>query len=371
MAKIAQTVENTPKIAVVGAGLIGRQHVDYVEKCFKCSLAAIVDPMPATQALANDKSVPFFEKLEDLLAQESIDGIILATPNHMHVEQGLTCLEAGVTTLIEKPVSHTIDEGLKLVEAEKHAMQNSGTRILVGHHRNHSPIMLQAQKAIQEGLLGDVVAISGSAMFYKPDDYFKAAPWRTELGGGPILINMIHEVHNFRMLCGEIVAVQAFSSNKTRNFEVEDTVAMNFRFENGALGTFVLSDTTASAKSWEQTSLENPSYAAHPEEDCYHVAGTKGSLDIPTMRLKSYGDEPDDRSWWKPFEVGEVKLKRRDPLVGQLEHFCDVITGQAEPLVTVLDGLQNLKVTEAIVKAASTGGTVELKAELEAELEAI
>ena len=358
-------IENTnrvPKIAVVGAGLIGRQHVDYVEKCFRCSLAAIVDAMPATQVLADEKVVPFFNKLEDLLSEQIVDGIILATPNHMHVEQGLACLKAGITTLIEKPVSHTITDGLKLLEAEKQAVQNSGAKILVGHHRAHSPIMLQAQKAIQEGLLGDVVAISGSAMFYKPDDYFKAAPWRTELGGGPILINMIHEVHNFRMLCGEIVAVQAFTSNATRNFEVEDTVAMNFRFQNGALGTFVLSDTTASARSWEQTSLENPSYAAYPEEDCYHVAGTAGSLDIPTMRLKTYGQEQADRSWWKPFEVGEVKLKRRDPLVGQLEHFCDVITGQAEPLVSVIDGLQNLKVTEAIIKAASTGGMVEIEA---------
>ena len=348
----------TPKIAVVGAGLIGRQHVNYVKNSSDCCLAAIVDPMPETQALADEKAVPCFKKLEDLLLKQAVDGIILATPNHMHVEQGLACLEAGVNCLIEKPVSHNIKDGLKLIEAEKQAVKNSGAKILVGHHRAHSPIMLKAQKAIREGVLGDLVAISGSAMFYKPDDYFKIAPWRTKRGGGPILINMIHEVHNFRMLCGEIVAVQAFSSNNIRNFEVEDTVVMNFRFANGALGTFVLSDTTASAKSWEQTSLENPSYAAYPEEDCYHVAGTKGSLDIPTMRLKTYGQERSDRSWWKPFEVGEVELERRDPLVGQLEHFCDVITDKAEPLVSVKDGLQNLKVTEAIVKAATQGGTV-------------
>jgi len=353
-----------PKIAVVGAGLIGRQHVDYVVNSSQCNLAAIVDPTPFAKELACEKGVPFFKTLEELLVQVSVDGIILATPNHLHVEQAIACLKAGVTALIEKPVSHTIEEGLKLLaaeqDAEKNAKKETSAKLLVGHHRAHSPIMRQAQDVIQEGKLGDVVAITGSAMFYKPDDYFKAAPWRTQLGGGPILINMIHEVHNYRMLCGEIVAVQAFSSNKTRNFEVEDTVAMNFRFENGTLGTFVLSDTTASAKSWEQTSLENPSYAAYPEEDCYHVAGTLASLDIPTMRFRSYSQK-EDRSWWNAFEVGTVNLERRDPLVGQLEHFCDVINGVAEPLVSVKDGLQNLKVTEAIVKAAASASVVEIE----------
>src|SRR5262245_4661195 len=60
-------------------------------------------------------------------------------------------------------------------------------------------------------------------MFCKPDNYFEAGPWRRQPGGGPLLINMVHEVGNLRSLCGEIVAVQAFASSATRNFPVEDT----------------------------------------------------------------------------------------------------------------------------------------------------
>ncbi len=90
------------------------------------------------------------------------------------------------------------------------------------------------------------------------------------------------------------------------------------------------------------------------------IAGTNGSLSVPTMRLKTY-PRPEDRSWWKPFEVGVVGMVRDDPLKHQIEHFGAVVRGEAEPLVSARDGLANLRVTEAIVAAAQSGRTVELR----------
>jgi predicted dehydrogenase len=116
----------------------------------------------------------------------------------------------------------------------------------------------------------------------------------------------------------------------------------------------------ACARSWEQTSQENKAYATYPDEDCYVVTGTLGSLSVPTMRLKTYPSTA-DRSWWKPFEVGTVGLVREDPLVRQMAHFVAVAQGQAEPLVSVHDGLANLRVTEAIAEAAQTGRVVTLE----------
>jgi predicted dehydrogenase len=203
------------------------------------------------------------------------------------------------------------------------------------------------------------VTVMGSALFLKPDHYFTDAPWRSQIGAGPILLNMIHEVHNLRMLCGDIVAVQAFTSRATRGFAVEDTVSINLRFANGVLGTFMLSDTAASARSWEQTSRENTAYPSYDDEDCYVISGTFGSLSVPTMRIKSYARD-EDRSWWKPFEQSVVNLTRDDPIHLQMEHFGAVVRGEAQPLVTARDGLNNLRITEAIVQAAKTGQTVHL-----------
>lgn len=299
--------------------------------------------------------MPWFATLDALLAAVSPDGVVLATPNAMHVPQALQCIAAGVPVLVEKPIAHTVADARKLVQAT----QAHQAKVLIGHHRAHSPLMRQAKAVIDDGRLGRLVSVVGSAMFYKPDDYFTQAPWRREVGGGPILINLIHEIHNLRMLCGEITQVQAMTSNAVRGFAVEDTASITFRFASGVLASFMLSDTAASARSWEQTSQENKAYASYDDEDCYVIAGTMGSLSVPTMRLKTYG-KAEDRSWFKPYAVSTVALQREDPLCLQMDHFIRVIQGLDAPLVSAHDGLQNLRVVEAIAQAAANQQTVRL-----------
>ena len=343
------------RIAVAGAGLIGRSHINVVQASATVELTAVVDPSPQADAIARAAGVPLYRTLEDLLQQARPDGIVLATPNQLHVPQALQCIEAGVACLLEKPIAPTVAEAEALVTAA----DMRGARLLIGHHRAHSPIMAKACAVVQSGQLGRVVGVMGSATFFKPDHYFDDGPWRREVGGGPILINMIHEVHNLRMLCGEVTAVQAIKSHALRGFAVEDTVAISLQFASGALGSFLLSDVAASARSWEHTSQENKAYPTYEDEDCYVISGTDGTLSVPTMRLKTY-PRAEDRSWWKPFEVGVVGMVREDPLTRQMEHFGAVVRGEVAPLVSARDGLQNLRVTEAITLAAATGQLVRI-----------
>jgi predicted dehydrogenase len=346
------------RIAVAGAGQIGKRHIEWILKSDACALAAIADPAPAATAFAQDLGVPLYASLSELLARDRPDGVILASPNQMHVDQALECIAAGVPTLVEKPVAHTLEAGIRLCEAA----EARGVPVLVGHHRRHSAIIDRAVEVIGSGVLGKIVAVTGTALFYKAENegyYDGAFSWRREPGGGPILLNMIHEVDDLRALAGEIVAVQAFTSSATRNFPVEDTVAIALSFAGGALGTFMLSDTAASDRSWEHASGEDPRYApAHTDEDdCYLVAGTLGSLAIPTMRLQRYASAA-GQSWHKPLEKSVVALEVVDPLERQIAHFADVVRGRAQPRVSARDGLANLRVVEAIVAAAKTGRVV-------------
>ena len=349
------------RIAIAGAGLIGKRHIDLVSKSARVTLSAIVDPADSAQEIADQYQTRRYESLAELLECDRPDGVILATPNQMHVEQALQCVTARVPTLVEKPIAPTFEEGLHLCASAEAA----NVPLLVGHHRCYSAIMAKAVEIIRGGKLGKIVAVNGSVLFYKADNegyYDGPFAWRRELGGGPILLNMIHEIGNLRALCGEIVAVQAFTSNATRGFPVEDTAAIALQFQSGALGTVILSDAAASDHSWEHTSGEDPRYdKSHTDHaDCYHVAGTMGSLSIPTMRLNVYPSAA-EQSWHKPMQKTQLNLDVADPLARQIDHFADVIAGKAAPIVSGRDGLANLRVVNAIVEAAESGRTVSIR----------
>lgn len=342
------------RIAVAGPGMIGKRHIEEVHANDASQLAAVVDPGRSGPEAAAAYGVPLFPSLRELFATDKPDGVILATPNRMHVDGGLECVAAGVPFIVEKPVGDTVESARRLVEAAEAAR----VPVLTGHHRNYSPIMAKAREIIGSGRLGRIVGVTGTALFHKPDEYFDDnGGWRRLPGGGPLLLNLTHEVNSLLSLVGDITTVQALTSNAARGFPVEDTAAMVFRFANGALGTFLLSDTAASGRSWEQTSRENTSYATYGDEDAYHVAGTRGSLSIPTMRLKVFEGR---RSWWEPFATSTEDVERSDPLAHQITHFAAVIRGEAEPICSGRDGLKTMQVVEAVVESARTGAAVEV-----------
>jgi predicted dehydrogenase len=332
-----------PRIAVVGAGLIGKKHIGLVSEAVE--LAAVIDPTPAAESIAESHGAAWFADLHDYLGRERPDGVIVATPNQLHVEHGLACIEAGIPILIEKPIADEADGAEKLVSASEAA----GVPILVGHHRRHNPLIEAARQAIESGRLGDIVSVNAQFWLYKPDDYFDV-DWRKREGAGPVFINLIHDVDLLRHLCGEVVSVQAIDSRRARGHEVEDSAVVLLEFDNGALGTVTVSDTIVAPWSWEFASGENPAYP-HTETSCYRIGGNKASLSIPDLTLWFH---PGQRSWWEPIERTTLPYEAQDPLPLQLKHFVDVIRNGAKPLVSGREGLQTLRVVEAIKRAAAT-----------------
>lgn len=338
-------------IAVLGAGLIGRRHIEHILASPHATLHAVVDPTDAARAFAAERGLTWFASFSDMLAVGRPGGVIVATPNQMHVAHGLQAIDAGLPALVEKPLADELAGARRLVEAADEA----GVALLTGHHRRHNPMIARAKAIIAEGRLGRLVAVHSFFWLMKPDDYFDVA-WRREIGAGPVLLNLIHDVDLMRHLCGEIVEVRAFQSNAVRGFAVDETTVAILRFENGALGTCNVSDTVVAPWSWEQTTGENPAYPA-TEQICYQLAGTHGALSIPRLELWS---NPDKRSWWEPFRAERVIAADEDPLRRQIAQFAAVIRGEEAPLVSGREGLKTLAAVEAIQRAARSGESVKV-----------
>ncbi len=331
------------QIAVIGAGLIGREHAARIIRNPRAQLAAVVDPAPGAAERAAGNGVPCYENVESMLAAQRPDGAIVATPTDSHAATAITLLDAGIPVLVEKPLADTVEAGCALVEAA----QRAGVPALCGYHRRHSPAIQAARACVAAGTLGRIVAVTATTLFYKPEGYFDVA-WRVSPAGGPVLINQAHDIDSLRLLVGEIAAVQAAGSSGVRGLGVEDTAAAILEFENGALGTLIVSDCTVAPRSWEQTSGENPLYARDAGQDSIFLAGTLGSLSVPTMQSWR---QTGPASWALPFITERLPLTAADPLVRQMDHFCDVIERRAEPLVPVADALRSLAATLAVREA--------------------
>ena len=337
------------RLLLIGAGVIGRTHIDRIGRDPHLALAGIAEPSAAGKVLAQQLGVPWAASHLELLERTHAQGAIVATPNASHVGMAIDCLERGVAALVEKPVADTVAEALALVQAQ----QRTGVPVLVGHHRRHNPINSRARSIVQDGRLGRVVTANVMCTVLKPDAYFDAA-WRRQPGGGPVLINLIHEIDMLRFLCGEITEVQALSSNAVRGFAVEDTAAAVLRFASGALGTVVLSDAAASPWCWDFCAAEQDQY---PRQDVqsHFIAGTHGSLSLPDLALWNYRG---DRSWHAEMTLEKTFVHKADAYSRQLQHFAAVIEGREAPLCSAVDGLRTLQATLAVAEAARSGQAV-------------
>jgi len=185
------------KIAVAGAGLAGRQHITAIAQIEEVALAAVADP-DARAFAGLDDGVPRYASLDEMLDAARPDGVIIATPNHLHVAHGLACVEAGVPALIEKPIAADTASAAPLVAAA----EAGDVALLIGHHRRHNPLVAAARRVIADGELGRLLAVHAQTWLIKPDDYFRAA-WRKQQGAGPVFINLIHDIDLLRHATGE------------------------------------------------------------------------------------------------------------------------------------------------------------------------
>jgi predicted dehydrogenase len=341
--------EGRTRIAVVGAGLIGRKHLGILKDDPAFEVAGIADPSPQAASYARANGFPYFKDTAALLDSTKPDGAIVAGPNVTHLPVALAAIARRIPVIVEKPVADTVPDAMKIVQAAAKAK----VQTLTGHHRRHNPIMQAARDFVATGALGKLAAVNGTWLCKKPDDYFDVT-WRREAGGGPILINAIHDIDCLRMVVGEIETVQAATANNVRGFPVEDTAAAVLTFANGALGTFIVTDAAASPWNWEVTSHE-ATMCPHENENCFHLTGTKGGLAIPTLQHWSYDN---DGAWTDPLTRRTLPVTRADPYPRQLHHFARVIRGEEAPLIDVAEGTRTLAATLAITQSAKTGRPV-------------
>jgi predicted dehydrogenase len=343
------------RIGVLGAGLIGRRHIDTILACpDEAELVGVADPV-----LGPDKhpyvKAPFFRTPDELYDKAKPDSVVIATPNNLHAPQGIDCARRGLHFIIEKPVTDSLESAAALLRE----VRKAGVKTLTGHHRRYLQAVSAAKRLIADGRLGRLVGISVIWSTRKPEPYFDVA-WRKEPGGGPILINLIHEIDLMRHLCGEMAMVSGVASHAVRGFAVEDSAAAVVTFVHGAIGTILASDTALSPWTIEQGTGESPLFP-YSGENSYRIVGTRGALELPNLKLWTARDAQ-AIGWDRPLAATPMKVMERDPYIEQLRHFRRVIQDGEAPLVSAEDGARTLAASLAVAEAGRTRRPVDLEA---------
>lgn len=340
----------TLRIGIIGAGYIGKRHLAWLRQQPDCLVAGVADPTEAARAWCAEAGVDWSADYRDLLDRD-LDGVIVGTPNATHLPIGLDCIARKLPMLMEKPLAETVAAATELAAAAKRA----AVPVLVGHYRRHNPEVVAAKRLIETGAIGRLVAVSLRLAFFKPDGYF-APEWRRTAGGGPVLINFIHDIDALRFLCGEVASVQATYSSAVRGHPVEDTAAITMTLANGALVTALLSDTVASPYSWDLNAAEDAVYPVYGK-DPYLIGGTEGSLALPKLRMWSYRGA---KGWHEPISEAACPVEPGDAYLLQAAHFLHVVRGEEAPVVSAIDATKTQIVADAIAEAASTGRRIEI-----------
>ncbi|MED4128579.1 Gfo/Idh/MocA family oxidoreductase [Shouchella miscanthi] len=329
------------KLAVFGLNH-GFQFAEAIVKMKGVSLVAVAGNDALAKQRATCLNVPLYEDYKWLIQEELIDGAIITLPNQLHHEAVKHCADAGVHCLVEKPIADSTDQGVEMVQYCK----KKKVKLLVGHHRRYSSKINLLKQTLQKKKIGDLIGVNLMWALAKDRPYYDEK-WRLNEGGGPLLINGIHDIDNLRYVTGgEVKSVYATAKSLIRGNHVEDSVSAILHLHTGATVNYFLTDGVPAPWSYEFTMRENSKYPFY-KEDCYYFFGTKGSIAFPSMRTYRY----DESAYgWEHALVEETLTIDQcvDPIVEELKHFILVIKGIEQARVPGEDGVKTLEVIEAM-----------------------
>jgi predicted dehydrogenase len=265
---------------------------------------------------------------------DHVDAVYIALPNSLHAEYTIRAARAGVHVLCEKPMAVTAAECEQMIDA----CREHGVKLMIAYRLHFEEINLKAVDLVRRGRIGEPKFFNSSfAMTVRPGDIRT----KKDLGGGTLYDIGVYCINAARYLFrSEPTDVMAVSVNSgvARLEEIDESTAAVLRFDNDCVAAFVTSFNAADVGSYE-------------------IVGTKGHLRVDPAYEYAEGLE------YELTVKGKTTRKRigkRDQFAPELLYFSDCILKNREPEPSGEEGLQDVRIVEALYKSAQTGAAVTL-----------
>ena len=317
------------KVAVVGAGGIGKRHIANLARMSEVDLVAIcdVDVEKARGIGAKHEVKEIYDSLENMLRRHDLDGVFVCTPPFAHAEAIKMCAERGVNVFVEKPLDCNLDGARESVKA----CSSHGVISQVGYHWRFNPGRWEARRVlIEEG--GSLGLFEGR---WWGGTY--GVPWWTKrsLSGGQITEQTTHIFDQARWMMGEVDTVYALLETRINqglpDYDIEDVAVVALKFRCGAVGVVTSTNATAHGEVGVKIVAENLKYEDH--------------ADRVVLR-------------WRDHEAEYRSSK--DAYQAEEEAFIECVRTGATSDVDVEEGLRSLELSLAAIESSEKGRVVKL-----------
>lgn len=240
---------DTVRIGIAGAGVIGNVHGEAISGIDAATVVAVAEPREdAGQALASRHDARWYASYNELLTDDDVELVILATPSGLHSEQTVLAAQAGKNIITEKPMAITAKGLDRMIDAvDEHKVE-----LAVIFQNRLSPEVIKVKRAVEAGMIGRPIFGNAYVHWHRTQDYYEASGgWRGTWGfdGGGALINQsIHTIDLLQWILGGISSVSAQTATLVHDIETEDTASASVKFRSGALG--LIQGATTTGKDW-------------------------------------------------------------------------------------------------------------------------
>jgi predicted dehydrogenase len=331
------------RAAIVGIGTWGQNLVRSVEGSGSIRFVAGATRTPGkAEEFCARHGMSLFPSYEKLL-ESDVDAVVLTTPHSQHCAEILAAAKAGKHVFVEKPLGLSLAESARAVAA----CAQSKVTLAVGYNWRFQPALREIKAMLDDGRLGKLLHLEGN--FCGPSVYrFGREHWRhdrDETPTGGMTGRGVHVVDAMLYLAGHIDSVASQSLRLARDFGMDDTTSMLFRFAGGPTG--YLGTVVATAETWRLQVFGSKGWAE---------VGDVEHLTTWQMRV-AFVDSKDPMKREKPKTIGfpQVSTER-----AELEHFAENALARRPLAVPGGDEVHNVAVLEAIVKSAQGGSWVKV-----------
>ena len=318
----------TLKAAVIGVGMMGRNHARVYAQMEGSRLVAAADPdATVLEPIARTYQVKVYTDYVQMLDEEKPDLVSIAVPTRLHRQVAVTAMKRGVHVFVEKPISTCVEDGQRIVDCAR----REGVKLAVGHIERFNPAVIELKKQLDAGQLGRIFQIHAR----------RVGPFPPRVEDVGVVIDLAtHELNLLEYLTGSQVESVYAETEREIHAQHEDLLTGILKFEDGTIGILDINWLTP-------TKIRELS-----------LIGEKGMFLVNYLTQDLYFYENDYRNGvWEDLAIMGVSegreirhnIRRKEPLLVELESFVEAIEQDKAPQIGGEEALRAVLLAERLL----------------------